>query len=109
MASRRNEKGRHRFVCTAVITEQVGKLVATAAGQPKEALIPEPDGSFFTIDEGVEITFLEDDTGRITGLSAAQAGHRFTMKRVEQSSTHVSPSGSGNLTLELWAFSPYMR
>jgi CubicO group peptidase (beta-lactamase class C family) len=65
------------------VTVEGGKLFATAPEQEKEELIPEPGGSFFTIDEGVEITFVNDDKGKVTGLVAEQGGQRFTLKKAE--------------------------
>ena len=76
---------------TVTVIEEGGKLFAAAPDQPKSELIPSPDGSFFTIDEGVEISFLKDAQGRVISLSAMQGGQKFTLKRVEPGLAQPSP------------------
>ena len=68
------------------VTEQDGKLFATAPDQEKEELIPERGGSFFTVNEDVEITFVVDASGKVISLVAQQGGQKFTLKRVEPNS-----------------------
>jgi CubicO group peptidase (beta-lactamase class C family) len=65
------------------VTVEGGKLFATATDQEKEELIPEAGGAFFTISDGVEITFVNDDKGKVARLIAEQGGQRFTLKKVE--------------------------
>jgi CubicO group peptidase (beta-lactamase class C family) len=64
------------------VTEEDGKLFGALPSQPKEELIPEPNGSFFTMAEGIEVTFLKDDNGTVTGIVAVYGEQRFTLKRV---------------------------
>jgi CubicO group peptidase (beta-lactamase class C family) len=67
---------------TVSMTLEGNKLFMTDPDQQKEELIPQPGGSFFTMSEDVEITFVRDDKGTVTGLVASQGGRKFTLKRV---------------------------
>jgi len=73
------------------VTEEGGKLFAAAPDQPKAELIPSPNGSFFTTDDEVEISFPKDDKGRITSLSAVQGGQKFALKRVDPTTDQRNP------------------
>jgi CubicO group peptidase (beta-lactamase class C family) len=77
--------GRYAFGADYIVTvtQEGGKLFATAPGQPKAELIPTVNGAFFTTDDDVELILARDEKGNVTGLVANQGGQKFTLKRLE--------------------------
>src|SRR5262249_29003982 len=86
--------GKYEFSAGFVVsvTEEGGKLFAAAPDQPRSELIPDTNGSFFSTDDDVEIQFVKDDKGRVTGMVATRGGQKFSLKRIEQDSAKAASS-----------------
>lgn len=64
------------------ITLANGKLFGQVAGQPKAGLSPESETKFFFDDVDAQITFVKDETGKVTGLALSQGGAEFSGKKI---------------------------
>jgi putative CocE/NonD family hydrolase len=69
------------FIIT--ITREDGKLMGEAPGQPKLELFPESETRFFLKGAGIQITFITDEKGDVSGLVLRQNGKDLTAKRVK--------------------------
>lgn len=62
---------------TLLITVEDGRLMSQANQQPKRTLFAESDGMFFRKDANVQIEFVKNDKGEITGLVVHQGGQEI--------------------------------
>jgi len=69
------------FILT--ITDEEGRLMGQATGQPKLELLPESETQFFTLAVAVEITFVKDEKGQVTHLILRQGGQDSTAKKIK--------------------------
>jgi len=59
---------------TLTITKESNRLMAQTPGYPKFELLPEATDKFFAVDFEGEITFVRDETGKVTQLILHQNG-----------------------------------
>jgi uncharacterized protein len=65
------------------ITKEDGKLMGEAPGQPKLELFPESETRFFLKVAEIQITFVRDDKGNISGLILRQNAKDLKAKRIK--------------------------
>lgn len=70
------------FVIT--ITEEKGKLLGEAPGQPKVELFPESETRFFLKAANIQITFVKDERGAVSGLILRQNDKDLTARRIQK-------------------------
>lgn len=70
------------FIIT--VTKEDGKLMGEAPGQPKLELFPESEARFYLKVANIQITFIRDEKGNISGLILRQNAKDLTAKRVKQ-------------------------
>ena len=69
------------FVLT--VTREEGKLMTQATGQSKVEVFPESEMRFFLKAVEAQITFVKDESGRVTALILHQGGRDQTAKRIK--------------------------
>jgi uncharacterized protein YneR len=65
------------------VTKEDGKLMGEAPGQPKIELFPESDTRFFLKAANIQITFVKDEKGSVSGLILHQDGKDLTAKKIK--------------------------
>jgi CubicO group peptidase (beta-lactamase class C family) len=65
------------------VTREEGKLMTQATGQSKVEVFPESEMKFFLKAFEAQITFVKDETGRVTALILHQGGRDQTAKRTK--------------------------
>ena len=65
------------------ITKENGALMAQPTGQPKDELVPQSETTFLVKAIDAELTFLRDETGKVTQFTLQQGGQSRPAKRVE--------------------------
>ena len=65
------------------ITKEDGKLMGEVPGQPKVELFPESETRFFLKVANIQITFIKDEKGNISGLVLRQNGSDIQAKRIK--------------------------
>jgi len=77
--------GAYRFDFGLVVTikRENGKLLMEADKQPTVELSPESKTDFSVKTAGAQISFNEDESGSVTGLSLTQMGRKMQARRIE--------------------------
>lgn len=70
-------------IFTLVITHEGDKLFGQPAGDSKEELIPESDGTFSVTNVGAKLKFLRDDKGKIIELQVNLHGQEIKGKKTK--------------------------
>jgi hypothetical protein len=65
------------------ITKEENRLMAQLTGQPKFELFPESETKFFYIVVDAQITFVKDETGKVTHLILHQFGLNQPAKKIK--------------------------
>ena len=64
------------------ITQEGGKLMGEAPGQPKLELFPESETKFFLTAANIQIIFVRDQAGQTSGLILRQNGKDLPAKKI---------------------------
>jgi CubicO group peptidase (beta-lactamase class C family) len=76
--------GQYQLPNTIVtITNENGKLMWQAAGQPKVELLAESETDFFAKSFGVQVRFVKDAQGRVTGLVRTRGGSETPAPKIK--------------------------
>jgi len=70
---------------TVAISVEAGKLmmeIKQPAGRLKAELLPESETRFFRADVNVQVTFVKDERGQVTGLIVHQQGAEYRARRI---------------------------
>ena len=70
-------------IFTLVITHEGDKLFGQPAGDSKEELIPESDGTFSVTNVGAKLKFVRDDKGKIIELQVSLHGQEIKGKKTK--------------------------
>jgi hypothetical protein len=70
-------------IFTLVITHEGDKLFGQPAGDSKEELIPESDGTFSVTNVGAKLKFVRDDKGKIIELQVNLHGQEIKGKKIK--------------------------
>ncbi|MFY9608606.1 MAG: DUF3471 domain-containing protein [Blastocatellia bacterium] len=70
-------------VFTLVVTHEGDKLFGQPAGDKKEELIPEPDGTFSVTNVGAKLKFVRDETGKVVELQVNLQGQEMKGKKIK--------------------------
>ena len=65
------------------VTNEGGRLMAQATGQPKLELFPESATDFFLKVINAQITFIKDEKGQVTGLWLRQGGQKIQATKIK--------------------------
>jgi hypothetical protein len=65
------------------VTKEDGKLMGEAPGQPKFELFPESETKFFLTAGNIQITFVKDEKGNVSGLVLRQNAKDLTSKKIK--------------------------
>jgi hypothetical protein len=65
------------------ITNEDGKLTATAPGQPKTELTPSSETEFFVPGVNAQLKFTKDEKGQVAGLVLNQNGRELQAKKIK--------------------------
>jgi uncharacterized protein len=69
------------FIIT--ITQEGGRLMGVAPGQPKVELLPESETRFFIKEANIQITFVRNQEGQTSGLILRQNGTDLPAKKIK--------------------------
>lgn len=65
------------------ITHEGDKLFGQPAGDAKEELIPEPDGTFSVTHVNAKVRFIRDDKGKVVELAVSMEGQEMKGKKIK--------------------------
>jgi uncharacterized protein len=65
------------------VTKEDGKLMGEAPGQPKFELFPESETGFFLTAGNIQITFVKDEKGNVSGLVLRQNAKDLKAKKIK--------------------------
>lgn len=66
---------------TVMVTLEEGRLMIEPTGQSKDPIFPESESLFFLKNVDAQVEFVEDDSGKVTGLIIHQGGQKIPAKK----------------------------
>jgi hypothetical protein len=70
-------------IFTLVITREGDKLFGQPAGEKKEELVPESDGTFTVTNVTAKVKFVRDDKGKVIELQVNLGGQEMKGKKIK--------------------------